>query len=220
MRRILPTLLAVAVGLGGCASTATGLDETLPDAVRFVALGDSYAAGTGIGAVNAWPRQLAVALGDGRDVEVSAVAGDGWNTKRLSREIGRAELVPPFDLVVLEIGANDVVLNFGEENFREGLDLLAADIERLAAPDAAVVVLSIPDFRVSPWGRERIDRGYDIEGFNAILSSFAATIGATYVDITEACRDALDDPSLIAPDDLHFAPAMHSRWVELITASS
>ena len=217
MRRILPILLAVAVGLGGCASTATGLDGALPDTVRFVALGDSYAAGTGIGAVNAWPRQLAVALGDGRDVEVSTVAGDGWNTKRLSREIARAALVPAFDLVVLEIGANDVVLNFGEENFREGLDLLAADIERLAAPDAVIVVLSIPDFRVSPWGRERIDRGYDIEGFNTILSSFASTIGATYVDITDVCGDALEDPSLIAPDDLHFAPAMHGRWVELIT---
>ncbi len=220
MRRILPTILVVAVGLAGCASTPPSALDVLPDDVRMLALGDSYAAGTAIGVDEAWPAQLAVALTAERRVERSVVAGDGWNTKRLSREIARAGLAAPFDLIVLEIGANDVVLDFGEENFREGLDLLALDIDALAAADAVVVVLSIPDFRVSPWGRERLDRGYDIEGFNAILSSFASGIGASYVDITAACAEALDDPSLIAPDELHFAPAMHATWVERVLDAS
>jgi lysophospholipase L1-like esterase len=220
MLRILPTILVVAVGMAGCASTPPSPLDGLPDDVRMLALGDSYAAGTAIGVDEAWPAQLAVALTAERRVERSVVASDGWNTKRLSREIARAGLGAPFDLIVLEIGANDVVLNFGEENFMEGLELLALDIDALAGPDAIVVVLSIPDFRVSPWGRERLDRGYDIEGFNAILSSFASDVGASYVDITAACAEALDDPSLIAPDELHFAPAMHATWVERVLAST
>ena len=124
-----------------------------------------------------------------------------------------------FDEIILAIGANDVVRPFGTDNFREGLELLAAEITRRSDDDTQVTVLSIPDFRATPWGQDRLDRDYDIEGYNAILTRFATDLDAEYIDITTISGTALDDPTLIAPDDLHFSKRMYALWVDVMISA-
>ena len=223
MRRILTLLVFAVFTATACSNadvapsttTSTTTTTTTPCAtVRIVALGDSYTAGTGI-ETGSWPQQLEEALEEGcDDFTIEAVAGDGWNTKRLSRELDRTAIAGKADAVILAIGVNDVVLGFGEENFREGLDLLAGHIEALSNDSTRLLMLSIPDFRVSPWGQERLERDYPVERYNEILGEFAARIDATFIDITTTSAAGLEDPDLIAPDDLHFSAKMYALWVE------
>lgn len=215
MRRILLTATAVAVLVAACTSApSTGLDS-LPEQTSIIALGDSYTSGTSIDFRGSWPAQLEEALGaEGRTVDLAVIADDGWNTKRLHRDIERFWDGRTHDLIVLGIGVNDLILNFGVDNFREGLDLLAGDIETMRTATSQVMVLSLPDFRVTPWGLERIDRDYDFDGFNAILRTFASDIEAAWVDVTSTSSAALGEPTLVAPDDLHFSADMYALWAD------
>jgi lysophospholipase L1-like esterase len=217
MRRILPAGLVLLTVLAGCASEPASVLSSLPDAASVLALGDSYTAGTAINDGEAWPHGVAAALSDGgTQVELTVVAGEGCNTKRLDREIDQAGISGTYDLVFLAIGANDVILKFGVENYREGLAALAADVERFAGPDGTIVVMSIPDFRAAPWGQARIERGYDIEGYNRILRDLASDLGALFIDITTVSSQAAGVARLIAVDGVHFSDVMHEQWVDLI----
>lgn len=190
--------------------------DRLPDAVRMLAIGDSFTEGTSIPPEGSWPFQFAETIGQDRDVELDVVAGDGWNAKRLNREFGRAWDGSTYDLVFVAVGANDVVLPFGLDIYREGLTEIAAAVDAASTDDTVTVVLSIPDFRASPWGQERIDRGYDIEAYNEVLAGFADEIGATYVDITTISGGTVGDATAFADDDLHFSARHYTEWVDLI----
>lgn len=218
MRRIQAIIAASAlIAAAGCATVDQSTLEAPPAELRILALGDSYTAGTAIPEGDAWPSKLATTYADdGTVVDLTVVAGEGWNTKRLDREIDRASIDGTFDIVMLAIGVNDVILRFGIDNFREGLASLTEDVERRIGPEGAVVVLSIPDFRAAPWGQERLDRNYDVEAYNEDLRRLADDLGATFVDITTMSSAAVGIPKLMAVDGVHFSGAMHDQWVELI----
>ncbi|MGI9667481.1 MAG: GDSL-type esterase/lipase family protein [Acidimicrobiia bacterium] len=227
MRRLIAVTAAVLM-LGACSSipaqqepttTIESPSTTVARERTLLALGDSYTEGTAIDPADAWPAQLAAAVSlTDQPISVVSVAGEGWNTKRLDRELMRVP-VQVFDEIVLAIGANDLVLRFGTENFVEGLQLLKSAIEARSGVDTTVTVMSIPDFRASPWGQERLDRNYDIEGYNEILGDYADAIGATFVDITTISAAAIDRPEFIASDGLHFSGEMYALWVQELRAA-
>jgi lysophospholipase L1-like esterase len=80
-----------------------------------------------------------------------------------------------------------------------------------------VVVLSIPDWGVTPFAaggdRDRIAK--EIDGFNAINMEETENAGAHYIDITPISREAINDPTLIAGDDLHPSGKMYAEWAKL-----
>lgn len=197
-------------------TTQPAVIDRMPGDLRFIALGDSYTEGTSIEPEGSWPYQLAGAFRDRGSVDFDVIAGDGWNAKRLHREISRGWDGSAYDLVLVAIGVNDVVLPFGLDNFREGLDLVAADVAAMSGDGTVVVVLTIPDFRASPWGRERIERGYDIEAYNQVLRSYARGIDAIVVDVTTPSGDTVGDRTMFADDDLHFSARQYAVWVDLI----
>lgn len=220
MRRITIVALLALVAGAGCTTVDQAAVDPAPAELSILALGDSYTAGTAIPEGEAWPNKLATTLADdGTEADLTVVAGEGWNTKRLDREIDRSGVNGTFDVVMLAIGVNDVILRFGLDNFREGLALLAEDVERHVDPDGTVIVLSIPDFRAAPWGQERWDRDYDVETYNEELRSLADDLDATYVDVTSVSGSAVGIPRLMAVDGVHFSGVMHDQWVELILAA-
>ncbi|MNL49904.1 hypothetical protein D3C87_1728750 [compost metagenome] len=53
----------------------------------------------------------------------------------------------------------------------------------------------------------------EINDFNAIAKDECSKLKITFIDITDISRKALNDPSMIAGDQLHFSGKMYRLWV-------
>jgi lysophospholipase L1-like esterase len=188
--------------------------------LRYLALGDSYTIGESVGADQRWPVQLAARLRErGLAIgEPQIIARTGWTTDELADAIDRAAPGGPFDLVSLLIGVNNQYRGYHSAEYRlEFRALLERAIGFAGARPGRVIVLSIPDWGVTPFAGDR-DRGRvaaEIDAFNAINQAEAERAGARYVDVTSESRTASGDPTLIAGDGLHPSGKMYAEWVEL-----
>jgi lysophospholipase L1-like esterase len=155
--------------------------------------------------------------------EPRIIARTGWTTAELLQAIEAAS-PPPLanhDLVTLLIGVNDQYRGYGVDTFRSGFEALLARGVELADNDPhRVVVVSIPDWSVTPFagsdprGRDAI--AAEIDAFNAIARELATSSGAPFVDVTADSRRAAHDRDLLAADSLHPSAAMYRSWVALI----
>lgn len=231
--RLLVCFLAPAAGVlvsaGGCADAG---DVHVPSAPPtspvdpvppgdLLALGDSYTAGTSVGPGLVWHAQLADALAaEGRPLgEVDVVAANGWTTTDLLAGLTVAELAPPYDVVTLMIGVNNQVRGLAQDDYVREFTALADSATALAVHGpGGVVVLSIPDYGVTPVGRNfgAAQAAEGVDSFNAAARAVADSLGLRWVDVTGTSRAAADDPLLVARDGLHFSGEMHRRWVELL----
>ena len=189
-------------------------------AVRFLALGDSYTIGEGVAEHQRWPAQLVHRLREtGLTVsDPTIIARTGWTTSELHSGM---DLRPPqgtFDLVTLQIGVNNQYRGLDAGAFEQELyQLLQRAIACAAGDPQSVIVLSIPDWSVTPFaeGRDRATISASIDRFNAVNARQAKQHGCRYVDVTPASRRAETDRALLAGDGLHPSATMYSRWVEL-----
>ena len=187
---------------------------------RFLALGDSYTIGESVAPAERWPVQLARMLqkeGVGLD-EPQIIATTGWTTDELSAAIDRAPPRGPFDLVSLLIGVNNQFRGRALAEYRgQFADLLKRAIGLAGSQPGRVLVLSIPDWGVTPFarGRDRAAIGRAIDEFNAINAEAAQGAGARYVDVTPVSRQAVVDAALIAGDGLHPSGKMYTEWARL-----
>jgi lysophospholipase L1-like esterase len=190
--------------------------------VRFLALGDSYTIGERVSADQRWPVQLAASLRE-RELMIAdpeIVARTGWTTDELMEAIAGAELDGTYDLVTLQIGVNNQYRGYSLDSYRDDFrSLLKTAIEFTGGEPANVVVLSIPDWGVTPFaaGRDRDQIADEIESFNAVNHQETEAVGAEYLDVTTISRGASDDPSLIAEDGLHPSGKMYAAWVQALT---
>jgi lysophospholipase L1-like esterase len=213
--------LLVGLLLVGCAVLPTsGGGGPPPGLVRLLALGDSYTIGQSVSPEGRWPVQLADLLrAEGYEVgEPLIVAQTGWTTGELSAGIDRQNPQGPFDLVSLLIGVNNQYRREDVEVYRaEFRALLARAIEFADGEAARVIVLSIPDWGVTPFaeGQDRARIGSEIDRFNKVNREETEQAGARYVDITPLSRQAARDPTLIARDGLHPSAKMYAGWAEL-----
>jgi lysophospholipase L1-like esterase len=81
-----------------------------------------------------------------------------------------------------------------------------------------VIVLSIPDWGVTPFAanRDRSAIAEEIDRYNTINSEATAQAGAHYVDVTPISRGAASDSFLLASDGLHPSGAMYEDWARLV----
>lgn len=182
---------------------------------RFLALGDSYTIGEGVAERHRWPVQLARLLAAG-GVDVAApeiVARTGWTTAELDVGITAAAPHPPYDLVSLLVGVNDQYRGVARDAFAgEFAVLLARAVSFAAAAPPRVLVLSIPDWGVTPFaaGRDRAAIGAAIDAFNAAARAATEDVGARWVDVTDISREPRD--GWLAGDGLHPSGAQYARW--------
>ncbi len=191
--------------------------------VQFLALGDSYTIGESVEAAERWPNQLAALIEAspefaGRRVDVSIIARTGWTTQELWEGIQGRTLQSRYDMVSLLIGVNNQYRGYAINEYREQfVFLLGKAIEYAGGDTSRVIVLSIPDWGVTPFaaGRDTAQIAKDIDAFNAINREETEKAGAHYIDITPISREALNDPALIASDGLHPSGKMYAQWAEL-----
>jgi len=187
------------------------------DSASFLALGDSYTIGESVGPTLRWPVQLSNALRlEGVEAEDPViVARTGWTTDELAGGIEEAGLTGTYDLVSLLIGVNNQYRGGDPEEYRLQLqDLLSRAVAFAGGDPGRVMVLSIPDWGVTPFaeGRDREAISREIDSFNSINRHESEIVGARYVDVTEISRRAVTDSDLVAEDGLHPSGAMYSLW--------
>ena len=194
--------------------------------MRYLALGDSYTIGESVAASERWPVQLTARLRE-RGFTLDdplLIATTGWTTGELAGAIEQANPLGLFDLVTLLIGVNNQYRGRSEDEYRQQFHALLQRAIAYAGNDPArVIVLSIPDWSVTPFatgmGAEKSSVARiagQIDRFNAINRAETERSGAQYIDITPLSRQAAQDRSLLAGDGLHPSGKMYAQWVQVI----
>lgn len=186
---------------------------------KYLALGDSYSIGEGVKEEDCFPMQLSKTL-ESKGVSVDAlhiVARTGWTTDELWAGMQQARLEPEYDLVTLLIGVNNQYRGRSAQSYRlEFQNLLKWSVQLAKNQRQRVVVISIPDWSVTPYAKQKnrsmISR--EIDAFNAINLREAENAGVQYVNITQVSRLAHGRKDLLADDGLHPSALMYSYWVE------
>lgn len=187
----------------------------------YLALGDSYTVGEGVAAQDAWPSQLAsllraegIALADPQ-----VIATTGWTSEELAQAIDAAAPVA-HDFVSLLVGVNDQYRGLALEQYRTRFAKLLERAIALARGRAdRVLVLSIPDWGVTPFGqasgRAPAQVAAELDAFNGAALAGCATRNVACVDITPVSRARGAQPAMLAADGLHPSAAMHALWAKL-----
>jgi lysophospholipase L1-like esterase len=187
----------------------------------FLALGDSYTIGESVAESERWPMQfIELMKSAGKDFETpEIVAKTGWTTDELSRAIADANPKGPYDMVSLLIGVNNQYRNYSPQLYKKEFILLLEQAISFAGNNANhVVVLSIPDWGVTPFaeGRDISKIALEIDHFNSINREIAGAYGVTYIDITPHSRSVESETNLVAEDKLHPSGSMYSYWAKRV----
>ena len=190
-------------------------------AKTYLALGDSYTIGEAVAMHENFPHQLVKNLAD-KDIFFEApliVAQTGWTTAELMDAINQKAIKPPFDLVTLLIGVNNQYRGLDKNEYEKHFDeLLNQAIVFAGGNKNHVVVISIPDWGVTPFAadRDRNTISKEIDAFNNINKKISKTHQVHYVDITPGSRLSNADNSLLASDGLHPSANEYHRWTSLL----
>lgn len=188
--------------------------------IHYLALGDSYTIGESVAASERWPVQLAQGLrNEKRQVETQIIARTGWTSDELETNLEAINPKGTYDMVSLLIGVNNQYRRMDTTSYRASFIRLIEKSIALAGGNAQrVFVLSIPDWGLTPFGKQsgRTTISQEIDAFNQVKKSVCAAYGITFFDITPISRLAQDQPDLIAQDGLHPSGKMYQAWVETI----
>lgn len=219
-RPLVAALVTTAL-LAACAGPTRPKEPTMTP-TPYLALGDSYTIGEAVAEDGRWPVRLAAAL---RDEGVALadpriIATTGWTTDELADALDAAEPLGEWGFVSLLIGVNNQYRGRSLDNYRSEFDaLLVRAIGYAGGRADRVMVLSIPDWGVTPFG-ERDDRGVDaigaeIDAFNAAARELCAARGIVFVDITPVSREHGAEPAMVAEDGLHPSASMYAEWTRV-----
>lgn len=212
-------LLAVA---GSALGTLLAAGCTAPrDPDRILALGDSYTVGTGVPEDERWITELVEGWrSEGLTVrDPLVVAEAGWTTDDLLAATRGLSRDRDDDLVTLLIGANDAFEGRPVGAFRPRFGKLLERAVAVAGDDpGAVVVMTIPDYTVTPYGsrfspQTHADR---LGRYNDAIREDAEAAGTHLVDLVPPSRAVASDADLVADDGLHPSPAQYELWLDRI----
>ncbi|MEL7341008.1 MAG: SGNH/GDSL hydrolase family protein [Bacteroidota bacterium] len=189
--------------------------------VSFLALGDSYTIGESVPKAERWPVQLAAKLlAEGTEVSPpTIIARTGWTTDELQAAIAASGEADTFGLVSLLIGVNNQYRGYPFAQYEtEFVALLQRAIAFAEGDPKRVFVVSIPDYGATPFGQsgdpDKIGR--ELDRYNAYADSICQAREIPFFNITPISREAVNDPELVASDNLHPSAKMYGQWVDLL----
>jgi lysophospholipase L1-like esterase len=178
----------------------------------YVALGDSFTAGTGCAPGERWADRLAASL---REVNPGLtyrnLAEQGATSDAVLAQVGPALQLEP-DLVSVVCGANDVLVSVRPdiEGYARRLEGI---LDRLgsALPGVAIITATSPEdwhfLELGPRTRARVAGG--IRRVNEVTRELAARRGVPCLDVVG--HPGLDDATNFAADGLHPSVTGHAR---------
>jgi len=198
------TRRAILVGAGALLAVALGIAPVSAAAPRILAFGDSLTAGFGLAPGEAFPDRLQARLpADGYPVQIAngGVSGDtsAGGLARLDWALAENP-----DIVLLELGANDMLRGIDPKVTYDNLDKIMA---RIAQSGAKILLLGMK--AVSNWGAE-----YQKE-FDAIYPTLAEKYHATLYPFF--LDGVATEAALNQPDGLHPSPTGVAGIVERVS---
>lgn len=207
----------------GCSSEETTQTQELDQPLTYLALGDSYTIGESVDSTERYPVVLVEELrANGISIDApNVIATTGWTTGELQDSIDRSNLKDTFHLVSLLIGVNNQfrgpTRGYTLADYKLEFDsLLEQAIAFAGGIPSNVFVVSIPDYAYTPYGQandpERISKG--IDDYNNANQAITTAKGVEYYYITDLSRQGIEQPELVAADNLHPSGAQYRLWVE------
>jgi lysophospholipase L1-like esterase len=199
-------------------SNMTIKDDSLK--ISWLALGDSYTIGQGVNASERFPAQTLdlLKLRSIKTAQLTYIATTGWTSAELDKSISQQNLTN-YDFVTVLIGVNDQFQGVDTSAYiRNFTSILNRAIQVTRGESQHVLVLSIPDYSLTPEGKKldttKIKREIDV--FNRLNKNLAKILKCQYLDITVLGREAKSNPSWVARDGLHPSAIAYKKWAESI----
>jgi lysophospholipase L1-like esterase len=183
----------------------------------YLALGDSYTIGEQVPFAENFPNQTVQILRRSGLAFYAAeiIAKTGWTTDELSNAIENTTTLENYDIVSLLIGVNNQYRGRSATEFKiEFEHLLQKAIQFSGNRPYRVVVLSIPDWGVTPFaeGRDRKQTAAEIDVYNDVCKRSAATFKTNFINITTSQREDGNKTEFLASDGLHPSGKEYKKW--------
>lgn len=188
--------------------------------MTYLALGDSYTIGELVPIYESFPFQLVQILRK-KGISVLApeiVAKTGFTTDELWERISQTQLLNKYDITTLLIGVNNQYRARTTDTFVPEFERLLDFAIHKTHYSQNVLVLSIPDWGVTPFAaekdREQIAR--EIDAYNAVCREVAVSRQVTFIDITQEQRMHGHDAAYLASDQLHPSGQEYAKWAQKV----
>jgi len=197
-----------------------GQQITLDKEIHMLALGDSYTIGESVSIDQRWPHQFTDELKKiGKDVHrPDYIATTGWTTGDLLTGIASSlNREKDYNLVSILIGVNNQYQGLDISLYEPELRNIIDQAIQIAGKDTArIIMISIPDYAFTPFGKGDKSISSEIDSYNEIGRRVAQEYGILWVDITGISRKGIEETALIAGDGLHPSGEQYLEWVRKI----
>lgn len=196
-------------------------NNSMQHTYTYLALGDSYTIGESLPLHKSFPYQTVCLLRKAgfHFGAPEIIAKTGWTTDELEAAMKGFEFLPKYDFVTLLIGVNNQYRGREIIEYKEQFEaLLKKSIGFANGKPEHVIVLSIPDYGITPFGENKNPQkiAKEIDEYNTLNKAISIQYKVHYIDITENTRKAKTSSGLVAPDGLHPSEKEYNRWAKAI----
>lgn len=199
----------------------TNNETSTDNSLKILSLGDSYTIGQSVCPTCRFPEQLKTSLKrrveSDSDIQLNIIARTGWTTSNLKSAIAAQNPSNDQDLVTLLIGVNNEFQNLPFSIYEtEFPELVNTAIQKAKGDKNKVIVISIPDYAYTPFGKGNTSISQRLDRYNNFARDYCSDNDISYVYITDITREGLNEPKLVASDGLHPSTLAYTRFVERI----
>ncbi len=218
MSAVLPVFLSLFICMAMTFSTPVAAQT---NSLSYLALGDSYTIGEGVNFGDRYPNQVVSQWNKVAKIPFSApliIAKTGWTVDELEAGIqANTTATEGYDLVTLLIGVNNQYRGRSVESFAIDFEkMLQRAIAFARGNKDRVIVLSIPDWGVTPFatqkGVEPVQVAKAIDAYNQTKKEICEKHGIKFIDITVEYRVNGGLPEGVVEDQLHPSKLIYEQW--------
>jgi hypothetical protein len=190
--------------------------------LSYLALGDSYTIGEGVDVSDRYPMQLVQEWNKTAKIPFASpliIAKTGWTVDELKAGIQATPTAAEgYDLVTLLIGVNNQYRGRTVESYALDFEnMLQQAIAFARGNKAHVIVLSIPDWGITPFatqkGVEPVQVAKAIDAYNRTKKEICEKHGIKFIDITVEYRVNGGLPEGVVEDQLHPSKLIYGQWM-------
>jgi len=192
---------------------------------NYLALGDSYTIGESVPSADNFPNQIVSKLKEQYELAIAEpkiIATTGWTTEELLATIKKEEDINPlgeYTFSTLLIGVNNQYRGQEIQKFLEEFEiLLQKTIAHTKGGAEHTFVLSIPDWGITPFAKERDTKKIAIEiaAYNQHKKAIVEKYNCHFIDITPSTIAHGNTEIYLVEDLLHYSGKEYEIWAQKV----